>query len=238
MGSRDRLESNTAFEAFGTASKHLAGKERAAVAFCVDPQWPIETAEAALAGAMIGCQGQDLYRAEKKLNPFGKLLVVGSDEEAITRGTILGESINLTRRLVNEPPHDIYPESFADAAVEMASECGLEIEVWDQARLEKEKCGALLAVARGSSRPPRVVIMHHRGASANDPTLALVGKGVTFDSGGLSLKPSDGMLTMKCDMAGAATVVGAMRGNRVVEVAHQCDGTGRPCREHGQPRLL
>jgi leucyl aminopeptidase len=93
----------------------------------------------------------------------------------------------------------------------MAAACGCEIEVWDENRLRAERCGALLAVAQGSARPPRLVILRYAGAGAGAPWLGWVGKGVTFDSGGLSLKPTDGMLTMKCDMAGAATVVGAMQ---------------------------
>lgn len=211
LGSRDKLDRNAAFEAAGTAAKELAGKPRATVALCVDPQWPADITKSAIAGTIVGSVGQDLYRAEKKLTPFGQLLIHGSDDASLAAGVVLGESINFTRHLVNEPPHAIYPQSFADAAVEMAGETGLEIEVWDQARLEKEKCGALLAVGRGSSRPPRLVIMRHKGGADDAPTLALVGKGVTFDSGGLSLKPTDGMLAMKCDMAGAATVAGAMR---------------------------
>ncbi len=94
---------------------------------------------------------------------------------------------------------------------EVAKANGLECEIWDQARLEHERCGSLLAVARGSSRPPRLVILRYTGTKTDAPMLALVGKGVTFDSGGLSLKPTDSMLTMKCDMAGAATVLGAMQ---------------------------
>jgi leucyl aminopeptidase len=123
----------------------------------------------------------------------------------------LGEAVALTRRLVNEPANKIYPESFADAAVDVAKRFGLKVEVWDEARLQDERCGSLLAVARGSTRPPRLVILRYDGGRPGDAPLALVGKGVTFDSGGLSLKPSDSMKTMKCDMAGAATVVGAMQ---------------------------
>ncbi len=121
-------------------------------------------------------------------------------------------AINLTRRLVNEPPQEIYPESFAARAAEVAKACGLECEIWDQAATGKR--ALRFAAGRGprSSRPPRLVILRYqRRAQAGDPLLALVGKGVTFDSGGLSLKPTDGMLTMKCDMAGAATVLGAMQ---------------------------
>jgi leucyl aminopeptidase len=119
--------------------------------------------------------------------------------------------VNMTRRLVNLPPNEIYPASVADEMQAMADEVGLGIEIWDEERLAKENCGALLAVARGSERAPRLAILSYQGASADQPPIALVGKGVTFDSGGYSLKPTDGMKDMKCDMAGAATVIGAMR---------------------------
>ncbi len=210
MGERAGYDVGVAYRAAAAAAKYLAGKPRSRVAMFIESS-DAARAEAAIAGAMNGCQGQDLYRAEKKRTPFEELLWPGGDAAAIDRGRILGESVNLTRRLVNEPPQDMYPAVFAQRAEEVARACGLKAEVWDQARLEKERCGALLAVARGSSREPRLVIMRYQGAAADAPLLALVGKGVTFDSGGLSLKPSDSMLTMKCDMAGAATVLGAMQ---------------------------
>ena len=125
---------------------------------------------------------------------------------------IIGESMNLTRDLVNASPDRLYPLSFAERAQAVCSESGMEFELWDKSRLEAEKCGALLAVAQGSDRRPCVAIMRYQGADSPDaPWLALAGKGVTFDSGGLSLKPSDSMVTMKADMGGAATVVGAMQ---------------------------
>jgi leucyl aminopeptidase len=167
--------------------------------------------EAAVCGSIIGCVGQDLYRAKKNRFPFGEIVWGGVDSAAVKRGDVLGEAVNLTRRLVNEPPSEIYPESFASQAASVAEACGMAIEVWDQARLEAERCGSLLAVARGSSREPRLVILKYSGGPNGSPPLALVGKGVTFDSGGLSIKPTDGMKTMKCDMAGAATVLGAMQ---------------------------
>jgi leucyl aminopeptidase len=105
----------------------------------------------------------------------------------------------------------MFPESFAAEAASVAEASGISIEVWDRARLEAERCGSLLAVARGSDREPRLVILRYNGGPTDVPPLALVGKGVTFDSGGLSIKPNDGMKTMKCDMAGAATVLGAMQ---------------------------
>jgi leucyl aminopeptidase len=121
--------------------------------------------------------------------------------------------VNLARRLVNSSPDHIYPESFAEEAAAVAGRTGLEIEIWDEDRLRRERCEAILAVARGSSRPPRLVLLRYRGrqrASGDHPDLALVGKGVTFDSGGLSLKPSEAMMGMKMDMAGGASVLGAI----------------------------
>lgn len=116
----------------------------------------------------------------------------------------------LARGLVNTPPADLDPERFAAVAVEQAAAVGVEADVWDEHRLEEERMGALLAVARGSDRPPRLVILRYSGNSGG-PTLALVGKGVTFDSGGLSLKTTEQMVDMKCDMAGAAAVLGGVR---------------------------
>ena len=117
--------------------------------------------------------------------------------------------MNLARELVNRPAEDVYPQSVARRAAAFAKDAGLGCLVLDEADLERERCGSLLAVARGSDRPPRVVVLSHL-KGGDGPTLALVGKGVTFDSGGLSLKPNDGMKDMKCDMAGSAAVLGAM----------------------------
>ncbi len=210
LGDPEKFDPGTAFRVAAAAAKQLSGKKRAKVAFFLGDTKADQT-EAAIAGALVGSEGQDLYRAEKKRHPFEEMLWSGSDETTIRNGQIVGESMNLTRRLVNEPADRIFPESFANRAAEVAKQFGLECEIWDKARLEKERCGSLLAVAKGSSREPRLVILRYRGGKSDAPTLALVGKGVTFDSGGLSLKPSDSMLTMKCDMAGAATVLGAMQ---------------------------
>lgn len=211
LGDAAELSQEVAFQAGGAAAKHLAGKPRDRVAYYLFADASAEQAAASVSGAIVGCQGQDLHRAEKKLTPPAELLFGDCSEDALRTGQVLGEAVNLTRRLVNEPPSDMNPEAFGDTASVIAQQSNLEVEVWDRAKLEAENCGSLLAVARGSAREPRLVILRHRGGSADGPTLALVGKGVTFDSGGLSLKPSDSMKTMKCDMAGAATVVGAMQ---------------------------
>jgi leucyl aminopeptidase len=165
----------------------------------------------------VGCVGQDLYRAEKKRVPFENvdlLVELGRSSAdlapALETGTILGEAINLARELVNQPAKVIYPASFAERAQALARQYSLRCEVLDQAGLEAEKMGSLLAVSAGSEQPPRLVLLEYNAAPAGTPVLALVGKGVTFDSGGLSIKTNDGMLTMKCDMAGAATVLATM----------------------------
>jgi len=211
LGAKDDFDRGTAFRAAAAAARQLAGKERTSAAFCLVEAWSDDLVESAAAGAVVGCHGQDLYKAEKKRHPFDEIIFAQTTSAPLTSGQILGESVNLTRRLVNEPAGKIYPESFAEAAQDVADECNLEIEIWDEDRLAEERCGALLAVGQGSGRPPRLVILRYDGGQAEDPPLALVGKGVTFDSGGLSLKTGDHMKDMKLDMAGAATVVGAMR---------------------------
>lgn len=147
LGERDKFDAGTAFRVAAAATKQLAGKKRAKVAFFLGDTKADQT-EAAVAGAIFGCQGQDLYRAEKKRHPFDEILWHGSDERTIQNGVVVGESLNLTRRLVNEPPDNIYPETFAAEAAAVAKQHGLACEIWDQARLEKERCGSLLAVAR------------------------------------------------------------------------------------------
>lgn len=194
-------------EAAGAAAKRLASKQRNQVAFFV----PFPAPAAGVCGAMVGCTGQDLYRAEKKLFPITELLFAGLTNQQLVEGQTLGDAVNWTRELVNAPPADMYPRSFVEQVQATLAGLPIQSEVWDASRLETEKCHAILAVGRGSAREPQLLMLHYRGAPPTAPVLALVGKGVTFDSGGLSLKPSEGMLDMKCDMAGAASVVGAIQ---------------------------
>ncbi|HWL08375.1 MAG TPA: leucyl aminopeptidase, partial [Planctomicrobium sp.] len=168
----------------------------------------------AVYSSIVGSFGPALYKAEPDRYELKETLVhTGSaspSEELLTRGRILGEAVNLTRELVNRHPEEIYPETFANRAADIAADLGISGEIFDLPRLQQEKMGALLGVARGSEHDPRVVVLRYQGAGDDAPLLALCGKGVTFDSGGLSIKPSDSMITMKGDMAGAATVLGAM----------------------------
>ena len=224
-GPESGFDEGAAFRVGGAALKRLADRARARVA--IDLSGMNTTISAAcIAGAMNGCVGQDMFRAEKNLKAIDELLCCQTSADAIGRGVIIGEGLLLTRELVNLPPNYMYPEAFAKRAAAVAVSCGLELEVWDELRLRRENCNALLAVNAGSARPPRLLILRYpgtknsgakgsgadlSGTAAQTEPLALVGKGVTFDSGGLSLKPTDGMTTMKCDMAGAATVLGTLQ---------------------------
>ena len=136
----------------------------------------------------------------------------GRVEGAVARGRILGESTNLSRALTNEPGNALTPREFADRTTAIAAEGGATVEVLDEAQIEALGMGMLLGVARGSSEPPRLIVLRHTPPEAKSgPVLALVGKGITFDSGGISIKPSDGMEKMKDDMSGGAAVACAMR---------------------------
>ncbi|SFJ46907.1 leucyl aminopeptidase [Planctomicrobium piriforme] len=186
-----------------------------AIPSAVAKQLGADQAAATVAYAsIVGSCGQGLYKAEADRFCFREVSIHPGEAtvlpSALDRGRVLGESVNLVRELVNRQPEEIVPDTFASRAAEVATSVGLQGEIFDVPRLQQERMGSLLAVSRGSAHAPRVVILKYQGAGEGAPWLALVGKGVTFDSGGLSLKPSDSMLSMKGDMAGAATVLGAM----------------------------
>lgn len=216
-GEPGRFDAEAAFRCAGAATKRLADRSRERVAIDLGAMSDA-VGSAALAGAMNGCVGQDLFRSDKNLHTIEQLRCWSLSDSALQRGVALGEAMLLTRNLVNLPANYMYPEAFTQRAAEVAVASGLELEVWDELRLRRERCGALLAVSAGSSRPPRLLVMRYPGKNKQAP-IALVGKGVTFDSGGLSIKPSEGMMTMKCDMAGAATVLGAMQALAALQVA-------------------
>ncbi|MCA9182607.1 MAG: peptidase M17, partial [Planctomycetales bacterium] len=200
-GERSAWDAAAAFRCAGAATKRLATCARQSVAIDLGESTD-GIGSALVAGAMNGCVGQDLFRSEKSLHAIEQLSCWSLSEQALKRGVCLGEAMLLTRKLVNLPANYMYPEAFTQQAAEVSVASGLELEVWDELRLRRERCGAMLAVSAGSARPPRLLVMRYAGKKKQAP-IALVGKGVTFDSGGLSIKPSEGMLTMKCDMPGA-----------------------------------
>jgi len=151
----------------------------------------------------------DPQKDEKQVQSFA---VLGGSQGAADQGRILGESQNFTRGLVNEPGNLLTPTRLAERAREMAAEQGLECEVIDENRMRQLGMGAILGVSQGSAEPPALIILRYRPASAaSQDHLGLVGKGVTFDTGGISIKPAESMDKMRYDMAGGGAVIGAMR---------------------------
>jgi leucyl aminopeptidase len=144
--------------------------------------------------------------------------VAAARSAAVARGRVLGECCNLARELANEPGNTLTPREFAKRAAAIASEVGVRVEILDETQIEKLGMGLLLGVARGSSEPPHVIVFRHDPPGAPDtPVLGLVGKGVTFDTGGISIKPAENMERMKDDMAGGAAVACAMRAIALLE---------------------
>ena len=220
LGRREKLDAQAAFTAGFSASKRLSGKPRESVAV-VPPAIPFPTlaASALIEGLVVGAHGPGLRKSESSRHPFGSLaVVIGADPEAAFerewtsacgRGRIVGQAVNFARGMANLPPGDKTPKVLAEAFQTEAIAAGMTAEIWDEARIREEQFGGLLGVAAGSDEPPRFVVLDYR-PHTNGPTLALVGKGVTFDSGGLCLKPAASMEDMKCDMTGAAVVAAAM----------------------------
>ncbi|MGH9559583.1 MAG: leucyl aminopeptidase, partial [Bryobacteraceae bacterium] len=174
--------------------------------------------EAAVEGALLDNFEPDQYKTfdqGKSIEAFCAVSATNGAEldQAFTRGRILAEAQNFTRALANEPANRLTPMLMADRAHAMAKECGLECEVLDQDRMRQLGMGSLLGVAQGSVEPPALIVVRYEPSipSKSQDRLALIGKGVTFDSGGVSIKPAADMDKMKYDMAGGAAVLGAMR---------------------------
>jgi leucyl aminopeptidase len=222
LGQRDRFDAGAAFSASVAVGRKLGGKPRPSVAIALPELGdPLGIVSALTEGVLVGTRGPDLHKTEPARFPFGELIVLvppGStnpvDKErlatAVLRGEIVGSAVNLARDLANTPPAEKPPGRLAARIQEIATAAGCDVEVWDESRLRNERFGGLLGVAAGSAEPPAfVTLSYHQGGDS--PTLALVGKGVTFDSGGLSLKPSASMEDMKADMTGAAVVLATIQ---------------------------
>jgi leucyl aminopeptidase len=170
-------------------------------------------------GAYVGDFDPDTYRSERRDLRMGAIAILvpsASDQAAAQRAVdqarIMGESQNFTRELVNEPSNRMTPAMLADRAREMCEKAGLKCEIMGPDKIKQLKMGAFWSVAQGSDEEPRLIVARYEPAGAPEkPVLGLVGKGVTFDTGGISIKPADGMEKMKYDMAGGAAMLGAMR---------------------------
>jgi len=210
IGVGTEVTADTLRAAAGAASRQLLGVERLAIAL---PAGTAAEAQAVLEGAGIGAYSYTEYRVatlDATKTPASAITAhVGdelADEATASRATAIVTAIHQVRDLVNMPPSDLYPETLADAAVALAAGLPVEVEVLDVAALEAGGFGGILGVGLGSSRGPRLAVIRYAPEGAQRH-LALVGKGITFDSGGLSLKPAASMVGMKYDMTGAATVL-------------------------------
>jgi leucyl aminopeptidase len=174
---------------------------------------------AAVEGAFVGDFDPDTYRSDRTDRGVESFTVAappnadkGATQAAFAEGVILGESQNFTRSLVNEPGNKLTPTQLGQRAAQMASEVGLQCEVHSTEKLHELKMGSFWAVAQGSAEPPALIVLRYEPEGVQDgPVLGLVGKGITFDTGGISIKPSENMEKMKYDMAGGAAMLGAMR---------------------------
>lgn len=201
--------------AAGSAVRQLAGTPTVAIDLPAEGEGELG---AVLEGAALGAYAFTEYREKSRAGikePVASIEVLGSAPAAegdalVSRALAVAEAAALVKDLVNTPPLDLYPETFAQRAREVAAGLPLTVTVWDEEQLAADGFGGILGVGQGSTRPPRLVKVSYSpdGASRH---LALVGKGITFDSGGLSLKPAGGMVGMKYDMTGAATVLGVVQ---------------------------
>jgi leucyl aminopeptidase len=224
-GKREEFSFDTIRKVSGTAARFLRGKGARSMAILRRSQLDLErAAQAAVEGALIGLFEPDMYKTEhKEERRIDELVLVaaapGSDkglERGVECGRIIGEAVNLARELSNEPSSTLTPSEMAERARETATRFGLDIDVLDEARMKELGMGALLGVARGSDEPAKLIVLRYLPEEAepmgNDAeTIAIVGKGITFDSGGISIKPAEGMEKMKYDMSGAAATLAAMR---------------------------
>jgi leucyl aminopeptidase len=170
-------------------------------------------------GMALRAYGFDKYKTKKKKGEseagFAVLEGVTANpakaQAAYKTSSAVTKGVHLVRDFVNEPPNELYPDSFARMIAKELRPLGVKVDIYDHKQLEKMGFDAHLAVGMGSSRPPRAVVMRWQGKKSKEGPLAFVGKGVTFDTGGVDIKPADGMLDMKMDMAGAAVVAGLMK---------------------------
>jgi leucyl aminopeptidase len=214
-GPAEKFNATELRKVVGAAVRTLKGKSLQNITLALDNPTPEQVA-AAVEGAILGDYEPDQLKTDEKKGEkrLSSLRVLGplSLQPAIDRGRILGEAQNFTRDLVNEPANILTPLKLAAVAQSAAAEFGLQCEVLDRERMTQLGMGSLLGVAQGSAEPPALIVLRYQPATpTSNDHLGLVGKGVTFDTGGVSIKPSDGMEKMKYDMAGGAAVIGAMR---------------------------
>jgi leucyl aminopeptidase len=221
-GKREQFNTAALRKVAGVALRYLKSRSVHGFVFAVREGDATEENAQAIAEAAVTADFEtDKYKTDRKKDKFiDGVAIAGygdaeraAGEKGVARGRVIGEAQNFTRDLVNEPSNKLTPKILAEKAEAMAKEAGLAVEVLDEKKIAELKMGALLSVAQGSVEPPRVIVITYTPANVKSgaPVIGLVGKAVTFDTGGISIKPADGMEKMKYDMAGGATMLGIMR---------------------------
>jgi leucyl aminopeptidase len=217
-GSAKKFSSYDLRRIAGTAVRTLKSRGIRSFAIIAPSGIPADEAVRAIVeGAHVGNFDPDYYRSDRKDQKIDEIVIIAAGdkaalEHAASEAQIVGESQNFARDLVNEPSNRMTPTILAERAREMSNEVGLKCEIYGADKIKELKMGAFWSVAQGSDEPPALIVMRYEPAAAPEkPVLGLVGKGITFDTGGISIKPADGMEKMKSDMAGGATLIGAMR---------------------------
>ncbi|HEV3158155.1 MAG TPA: leucyl aminopeptidase [Candidatus Baltobacteraceae bacterium] len=224
LGEREKFEASTLVRYAGAAVRHLGKLNIHSLAFALplEAQHHVrQSASFLIEGAIAGILDTTIYRTEPDhpIQIDEIILLAHADThtfqtEALTqgaeRGRILGEAINFTRTLALRPGNEMTPIHLAAAAKEISRKHGLAFRTLDEDQMQAKKMGAILGVSRGSDEPARMIVLEYTGDPSSKEKLALVGKGITFDSGGISIKPAAGMEEMKYDMCGGAAVIGAM----------------------------
>jgi leucyl aminopeptidase len=216
-GRREEYDIQRAWEIVSAGVRALWTSTTRSVGICLETQAlpGAEAVQAAVEGAHYALWRPDSHRTgeqENVLPPIDDVVLIAGDgeldaDEAIRRGTAVGEAVNWARTLANEPANLMTPTNVAAEATEMANGSGLEIEVLDEDQCRELGMGSYLSVANGSDEPAKFIVMRYHGRDGEGYDLGLVGKGITFDSGGISIKPSADMHLMKYDMSGAAAVL-------------------------------
>lgn len=218
LGDRDKADAERVRQAAGVASRFARDKgcRRVALTLLAAGAAGDEAAvaEAVVEGALLGLHRLRNFKSKPEEKAVDEVVVVapaGAVREAVERAEVSAEAVCLARDLAFQPGNRMTPRLLAEAAERMAAGAGIEVEVFDERRIEAEGMGALLGVARGSHEPPRFIVMRYRSGRPGAPLLALVGKGLTFDAGGISIKPAEGMEEMRMDKSGGAAVIGALQ---------------------------
>src|SRR5271155_4057521 len=221
-GKREKFDNATLRKISGAALRNLKTRGAEKFSFFGRENGSTEGfAQAIVEGAIAADFESDKYKTDKKNDKFIDSVVVAgfsdaeraAGEKGFARGRIIGESQNFARDLINEPSNKLTPRILAEKAEAMAKQAGLSVEILDEKKIADLKMGALLSVAQGGPEPPRMIVVTYTPANVKPgaPVIGLIGKDVTFDTGGISIKPAEGMEKMKYDMAGGATMLGVMR---------------------------